>query len=396
MLRTMIKKEILDLKRDRKLLLGTIVLPFVLLPLIGIILYASIAVSPPVIEIINYNQSNLPYIQIISNYITRNGGTVIYNNTNTSIVPDAVIIFPNDFNINASNISRQTFVYEKILISSNQEASNLVNNAIGYLSYTLVYNRIERLINSSNLQHVVNPDDVINPLLVKNFVVTITGRNASQSQANLSEMARIITLVLFPSATPVIFYVTDGIVGEKERKTLESLLASPISINSFIFSKVIIAVILGVLSSLGDILGIVIFSSLMSFTFGLPLSLSTPFILIVILTYLLAVLLTAALSVILLLALGGSMRNMQVINFLILSFGLIASFSALFINVANLQSPLNLVLLIPYEQLSLSLLYFVSGSTFVSLSLLLGVFAVCVIILIVSSRLFNSERLLLK
>lgn len=90
------------------------------------------------------------------------------------------------------------------------------------------------------------------------------------------------------------------------------------------------------------------------------------------------------------------MRNMQVINFLILSFGLIASFSALFINVANLQSPLNLILLIPYEQLSLSLLYFVSGSTFISLSLLSGVLIVSVIILLVSSRLFNSERLLLK
>ncbi|ADX81572.1 ABC transporter permease [Saccharolobus islandicus] len=396
MLKTMIKKEIMDLRRDRKLLLGAIILPLILLPLIGIILYASIAVSPPVIEIVNHNQSNLPYVQAVSHYITQNGGTVIYNDSNASIIPDVVIIFPNDFNINASNISKQASVYVKILISSNQEASNLVNNALGNLSYSLVYSRTEFLINSSNLQRVVNPSDILRPLLVKNYVVTITGKKVPQSQANLSEIARIITLVLFPSATPVIFYVTDGIVGEKERRTLESLLASPISINSFIFSKVIIAIILGVLSSLGDILGVVLFSSLMSFTFGLPLSLSTSFILIVVLAYLLAVLLTAALSVVLLLALGGSMRNMQVINFLILSFGLIASFSALFINVANLQSPLNLILLIPYEQLSLSLLYFVSGSTFISLSLLSGVLIVSVIILLVSSRLFNSERLLLK
>ncbi|WP_432517995.1 ABC transporter permease [Saccharolobus islandicus] len=396
MLKTMIKKEIMDLRRDRKLLLGAIILPLILLPLIGIILYASIAVSPPVIEIVNHNQSNLPYVQAVSHYITQNGGTVIYNDSNASIIPDVVIIFPNDFNINASNISKQASVYVKILISSNQEASNLVNNALGYLSYSLVYSRTEFLINSSNLQRVVNPSDILRPLLVKKYAVTITGKNAPQSQANLSEIARIITLVLFPSATPVIFYVTDGIVGEKERRTLESLLASPISINSFIFSKVIIAIILGVLSSLGDILGVVLFSSLMSFTFSLPLSLSTSFILIVVLAYLLAVLLTAALSVVLLLALGGSMRNMQVINFLILSFGLIASFSALFINVANLQFPLNLILLIPYEQLSLSLLYFVSGSTFISLSLLSGVLIVSVIILLVSSRLFNSERLLLK
>jgi ABC-2 type transport system permease protein len=134
MLKTMIKKEIMDLRRDRKLLLGAIILPLILLPLIGIILYASIAVSPPVIEIVNHNQSNLPYVQAVSHYITQNGGTVIYNDSNASIIPDVVIIFPNDFNINASNISKQASVYVKILISSNQEASDLVNNALGYLS----------------------------------------------------------------------------------------------------------------------------------------------------------------------------------------------------------------------------------------------------------------------
>ncbi|WP_338603547.1 ABC transporter permease [Sulfolobus tengchongensis] len=394
MLSTMMKKELLDLRRDRRLILGAIVLPFILLPLIGIILYASVAVSPPVIEIVSYNQSNLHYVQLLSNYIERNGGIVFYNNTNGTI-PDAVIIFPKDFSQNVSNISRQAYVYVRFLLSSNQQASTLVNNALGYLSYNLVYNRTEYLIITSNL-HNVNPNDVLNPLLVKNIVVTITGQKASESQANLSEVARIITLVLFPSATPVIFYVTEGIVGEKERRTLESLLASPISINSFIISKVIIAIILGILSSLGDILGIILFSSLMSFTFALPISLSVSFILLVVLVYLLAVLLTAALNVLLLLALGGSMRNLQIINFLVLTFGLIASFSALFINVANLQFPLNLIMIIPYEQLSLSLLYFVSGSSLITLAIVLGTLAISVAILLISSRLFNSERLLLK
>lgn len=392
MIKTVLKKEFIDLKRDRKLVLGSIILPFILLPLIGIILYASLAVSPPIIEIVNHNESNMPYVDILSNYIKKNGGIVVYNTTN--VTPDVIIIFPHDFYNNVTNISRQAYLYVQVLISSNQEASNLVDNALSYFEYNIIYNRLEYIINISGLK--VSPSNIISPVLIETTSITISHQVVPQSQANLSELARIIALILFPSVTPVIFYVTEGIVGEKERRTLESLLASPISISSFIFSKVIMAIILGILSSLGDILGIFIFSSLMSFTLSISTTISLQFSLLIVAIYLLAVLLTAALSVILLIVLGGSIRNVQLINFLVLSFGLIASFSALFINVANLQFPVSLILLIPYEQLSLSLLYYVSGSQIISYILLGITLLISTIILLISTIMFNSERLLLK
>ena len=392
MIKTVLKKEFIDLKRDRKLVLGSIILPFILLPLIGIILYASLAVSPPIIEIVNHNESNMPYVDILSNYIKKNGGIVVYNTTN--VTPDVIIIFPHDFYNNVTNISRQAYLYVQVLISSNQEASNLVDNALSYFEYNIIYNRLEYIINISGLK--VSPSNIISPVLIETTSITISHQVVPQSQANLSELARIIALILFPSVTPVIFYVTEGIVGEKERRTLESLLASPISISSFIFSKVIMAIILGILSSLSDILGIFIFSSLMSFTLSISTTISLEFSLLIVAIYLLAVLLTAALSVILLIVLGGSIRNVQLINFLVLSFGLIASFSALFINVANLQFPVSLILLIPYEQLSLSLLYYVSGSQIISYILLGITLLISTIILLISTIMFNSERLLLK
>ena len=235
MIKTVLKKEFIDLKRDRKLVLGSIILPFILLPLIGIILYASLAVSPPIIEIVNHNESNMPYVDILSNYIKKNGGIVVYNTTN--VTPDVIIIFPHDFYNNVTNISRQAYLYVQVLISSNQEASNLVDNALSYFEYNIIYNRLEYIINISGLK--VSPSNIISPVLIETTSITISHQVVPQSQANLSEIARIIALVLFPSVTPVIFYVTEGIVGEKERRTLESLLASPISISSFIFSKVI-------------------------------------------------------------------------------------------------------------------------------------------------------------
>ncbi|MEM3856756.1 MAG: ABC transporter permease, partial [Saccharolobus sp.] len=115
MIKTVLKKEFIDLKRDRKLVLGSIILPFILLPLIGIILYASLAVSPPIIEIVNHNESNMLYVDILSNYITKNGGIVVYNTTN--VTPDVIIIFPHDFYNNVTNISRQAYLYVQVLIS---------------------------------------------------------------------------------------------------------------------------------------------------------------------------------------------------------------------------------------------------------------------------------------
>ncbi len=393
MIRIVLRKELLDIKRDRKLLLGSIILPLILLPLIGVILYASVAASPPVVEIINYNESNLPYIENITSYLRQEGIIVLYNSSN--VTPDAILVFPANFSYNVSHINRQATLQLSIIVSSNQQAINDIYNALSELDSNLVIQRVTTLINRSHIANLT-PREVLNPILVAQTTITVTHKVVPQSQANLGEIVRIVALVLFPSSTPVIFYVTDGIVGEKERRTLESLLASPISIRSFIFSKVIMSIILGILSSLGDIVGIIIFSSLLSFAFNTPITVSLPFLFIIVGIYLLTVLLTASLSVILLVGLGGSMRNVQLINFLVLGFGLIASFSALFVNVANVSFPFSLVLLIPYEQLSLSLLYYVAGLPFISIAIMLATLMVSILILLISSKLFNSERLLLK
>ncbi|WP_246252958.1 hypothetical protein [Acidianus brierleyi] len=73
MLRYLLSKEWLDVKRDRKLILGSIILPLLLLPLIGIIIFAAAVSQPPVVEIVNENYSNLPYVRNLESYIQSNG-----------------------------------------------------------------------------------------------------------------------------------------------------------------------------------------------------------------------------------------------------------------------------------------------------------------------------------
>ncbi|MEM0173729.1 MAG: ABC transporter permease, partial [Sulfolobaceae archaeon] len=152
MLRSILIKELLEIIRDKKLLIGTIILPFLMLPLIGGILFASISVQKPIIEIINNNPNNLPYVNFLKNYIINNGGYVIENDdNNTNQTPSIVIIFPNDFYINASSLNKQTYILLRIVISTNEIARNIVFNALYYLSYNISLQRISEISKMANL-----------------------------------------------------------------------------------------------------------------------------------------------------------------------------------------------------------------------------------------------------
>ncbi|MFP3217849.1 MAG: ABC transporter permease subunit [Acidianus sp.] len=391
MMKDLIKKEWTDVKRDRKLLLGSILLPLILLPLIGVILFAAIVSQPPVVDIINENYDNIKYVKELCSYIQGNGGIVYINSTQPA---DVEVIFPFCFYENISDINRTAIVYISYVISSRSSALQLVENGLYNILYNTSIQRIKYLESMSHTE--VSPSIIRDPLEVTLLYKLPTGEQASYQQSQFSQLARIVAIILFPAATPVIFFVSDSIMGEKERKTLESLLASPISSRAFIFSKLIISIILGLISSIGDLIGLVAFSLFAPYIIGESITFSVTFAILVIMVYLAMILLTASMSIIVLLLLGGSSRNVQIINFIITSFGMIASFSSLFLNFGDLSYPLSLILGIPYVQLVASIMFYVFGlieeSIFsISITLLASIF-----LLLLASRFLDSERLLLK
>jgi ABC-2 type transport system permease protein len=385
-------KEWTDVKRDRKLLLGSVLLPLVLLPLIGGILFAAAVTQPPVVEIINENVSNLKYVNYLVDYITSHGGLVYVNSS--PVLPDVKVVFPSQFYYNITNINRTASVEITYLISANSQAFDLVENGLYNILYNSSLNRIEQIEKISNVS--VPPQKIRDPLVVYIAYVQPTGKAASSSENNLAQLARIVAVILFPASTPVIFFVTDGILGEKERKTLESLLASPISAKSFIASKVAISMLLGIISSIGDVAGLVVFSLFAPFIVGASVSFSLSFVALTVVLYLLMVFLTASISVLILVLIGGSSKNVQIVNFLITSFGLVASFSSLLVNFGNLSFPLSTILLIPYVQIVASLLLYVFGLVQESIFYISGTIIACILLILISSRFLDSERLLLK
>lgn len=391
MILDILRKEWLDIKRDKKLILGSVLLPLILLPLVGIILFAAAVSQPPTIDIINQNVNNSKYVIQLSNYIRSNGGIVYINSSQPA---DIQIIFPYDFYQNLTSLNRTAIVYISYIISSRSDALSLVENGLYQILYNASLNRVNEIEKLAKVN--ISPSVIRDPLEVELLYKLPTGKATSQSQSQFSQLARVLTILLFPAATPVIYFVTDSIMGEKERRTLESLLASPISSRTFIFSKLVISLILGLISSIGDLVGLVLFSLFSPYIVGQGFRLDFQFTGLVILVYLLMILLTASMSIAILVLLGGSSRNVQIINFIITSFGMIASFSSLFINFANLTYPLSLIMGIPYVQLVASLLLYVFGLLQESIFSLSITFLVSILLLLLSSRFLDSERLLLK
>ncbi|WP_240938857.1 ABC transporter permease [Metallosphaera hakonensis] len=385
------RKEWIDLSRDRKILAVSILLPLLLLPLIGVIIYASVTSQPPTVGIVNNDSLNMPYVKDLENYVKSHGGIVYLNNF--SAVPDVEVIFPSSFASNISNIDRIATVREIVLISSQNSAQTIVNDGLYQILYNVSLSRISLLENRSHIN--VSPVTVREPLQVELGYIKPSKQVTSSSVDRLGQLARVISLILFPAATPVIFFLTDGILGEKERKTLESLLASPIAPIEFISAKLIISMALGALSSLGDLIGLVIFSIFAPFVVGGSAGVTASFSISVVVAYLLMILLTASISLMLLVIIGGSPRNVQIINFLITGFGMLASFSALILNFGSLGS-LSFILAIPYVQIVGGLLDGVFGLTNQMIELYVGTLAASILLLIISSRILNPERLLLR
>ncbi|MEM4759127.1 MAG: ABC transporter permease subunit, partial [Desulfurococcaceae archaeon] len=93
----------------------------------------------------------------------------------------------------------------------------------------------------------------------KTEVVTLTGEAAPSELEFKGVMTRLLIMVLSFVVVPASSFVIDGIIGERERKTIEFLLVSPASLNSIIYSKMIVATLLGLIVAVVDAFSVMIY-----------------------------------------------------------------------------------------------------------------------------------------
>jgi ABC-2 type transport system permease protein len=410
--RVLMWKELTDLMRDRKTIFTSILLPLIMLPLIGLLGVALVSQQPVLIAIVDLDRSTYrnPYLNItftskwLVNNLTETLERYGYNYTltdNASIVRnpdvDVVVIIPSGFSKNATllNITAKIKIYKRAGVQAADRAEWTINSVINYVSTKLSDAKIKaigRLLNKT-----IIPSAIRTPIQTHVELVTISGVPAKPGFELRVTFARILVLALSFVVTPASSYVIDGIIGERERKTIELLLASPATLNTIVYSKMFAATILGLITAVADAMGLVAYMFLLSMASGVAFGLIVDPLLLLIhsVTAFFTILATITIALPFITRTRG-IRSASNIAGIITTIGVVFFFTGFFVDYIRLEPTILYPLyIIPFTHSILVIQSYMLGYVLRSIIHLAVLASISVIMLIVSSKTINEEKLLI-
>ncbi|MEM2025006.1 MAG: ABC transporter permease subunit, partial [Desulfurococcaceae archaeon] len=256
-LRALLWKEAKEICRDKKLVLTTIFFPLISLSAIGMLTAILIQFQPVVISIVNEDrESNELSALILSKMTTHlaNQGNFVLNQEDIAIALgnfsiDFIVVIPREFSANLTSFDRvayielikRTGVPEERLNKAEQDIRGLIEALSGQISEL----KIEEIAIRSGLSNY-SLHAIRSPLQVKAPIyISPSGEQAKPEDIIRPFIAKLLILSLSFIVTPASSFIVDSIVGERERKTMEMLLVTPVSVWEIFASKVIAASIIG-------------------------------------------------------------------------------------------------------------------------------------------------------
>ncbi len=408
-IKPLIKKEFLELVRDYKSLAILAVLPLVMMPTLAVFNTYLQTLETGVIYIDNQDGSE-GYIgdlkidsTYVVNYIVRelkqrdpNIVVVVGEVPDTAI--DVILTIPDRFSYNLTSFSERATA--KVMRApqspkADRIASQLYS-ALWALSENVSRLKIIELGRSAGID--IDPQAIRDPVvIVVTSYIAPTGETISIEQAVKVMIARLLAFSLIFVATPSITYVVDSILGEKERKTIEILLTTPLSKKGLIAAKAFTSSIVGLFAAAIDVVAVLMFLIILSRGFELSGALVDPVLLLIngLVVYS-TILATLSLSMPVIIR-SGTMRTAQISSSVITILASAIFFSVLFVDILKLPQNIQAVLmLIPYTHSVLSIQKFAYGDiagSFIHIALLISL---SIVLLVLSSRILNEEKMLVK
>jgi ABC-2 type transport system permease protein len=270
-------KELREYTRDKKAVITTVLLPPLALIAMGVVTVLLAIQKPLVISIISEDGGNeaSQLLNMLTSELGKAGYVVLKmdNLTEARLNPqiDLIVVIPQNFTDNATSWDRVAYIriYKRAGISGEQVdmAENRVRGVLASFSSSLSARKIRELAQMANITVDINA--VRNPVQVEVPVyVGVHGEPARVEDVWKPFIARLLILSFSFIVTPATTYIIDGIVGERERKTMEMLIASPLGVTEFIAAKTIAASIVGLLSALSDLLGLYLYTSSLAYLVG--------------------------------------------------------------------------------------------------------------------------------
>jgi len=377
-LRTVIWKELIDIGRDRRALALMILIPLVGLPLMALIASGLSSAQVVTVYFAVLDNKSYPIVNWLSSQLRQDALqqglnlNITISSAPPSGVYDVEVIIPYGFYENLSKLDGVAVMIVRSMVGNyaSQEAMSLISSIVSQLSGQIVVERVEELAKLANVSIV--PSQLLNPIQLSSGYYLPSGAAATQQQVQLSFSVRLLEFSLFFVVNPAIVLVTDSFLGEKERKTLEVLLSSPIPKESLVLGKLTSAAVMGFVIALADSGGVIIYFLMLA---GYGLRLTPTLLLLNLVDAAVLVFMTSALVTPIILR-SPSIRAAQASSYAVMMVALGIYFSALFVNVQSLPAFLKVLLLaIPFTEASTALTSFVLGQaalTAVYIAIMLG------------------------
>ena len=392
----MVWRELLDLWRDKRTLVSVVLLPIVGLPglalLTGLLASAQSVTVLVVVEDPGASDIAGQLASMIADRVEAMGSRCLVKVAGEAVPGDydLVVVVPEGFSANLSRLDgRAVLIVSRGLGQAADIAYRALLDSLGELSGRIVVSRIDRLASLAGVP--VDPRGLLNPIVVRESFHAAGGAPATGAQARVAFTARILEFAMFFVVNPAIVYVSDSIIGERERRTLERLLATPLPRRTLLAGKMLAATVLGLASSLVDAAGVLAFFRLsgmsLDATLGLALAWASAAALVILATAALAALVSS---------MSPSVRSAQNTSLLIVMAALSVYFASLAVDLSRLPPHVSIPLqLLPFTHAALAVHLYALGdaSGFLLHIAILGVYSLA--LLWAAARVFEAERIVL-
>ncbi len=409
MLYPIIWKELRDMLRDIRTLAAIALMPLIMMPLMGMSSIYVQNLQPGTVIINDNDQSScvIGGVKISSEELVNsltiaflNSGFKVLHNLSSdnisNISPDLIVTIPHGFIKNATSLNATAYleVSENVASSKSQEAIGILNSVVSEFSHKLSASKVLYLSELASVK--IEVDAILSPVKTAVTLVGPSGRRASYEETLRIAMAKILAFSLIFVTTPSIAYITDSIVGEKERKTFEALLATPLPRWSIIIGKTLSTSVIGLITGMTDAAGLLLFFTLPSLTYGVNMIqyLTPQLIFIHSLAVYLSVL--ASLAIILPIVIrSGSYRVAQAFSLIVISLASIIFFLALYIDIDKVEPlPRYLLYFIPFTHaVGMIEATVVSNATLAIIHTSVIILTI-IALLYLSLKLFSEERII--
>jgi ABC-2 type transport system permease protein len=408
-------KEVKELVRDPKILLGMIIVPLIMFPLMGFAIQTSMETAEESIEqtsigLINQDQGPIAeglkiYLELFNFTVTSLDDLSI--NQAIAQVQDSnitnLIIIPSGFSQNITKGGTATLtVYTPFrggggIAGSTQ--SSTINNLLYSFENGIVNQRIKEGFPESNSTEILNPITLSEKSIVKGRSANVSpdvlfGLMISQSTIMPVGMMTLLIFAMQLAATAV--------ASEKEEKTLETLLTLPINRTMILAGKLTGSIIVAVVGAVAYLIGFSYYMT--SFTGMIPtgsVDLAAIGLAPTIASYaILGVSLFMALLSALALAISLSVfaedvRGAQALVGPLSILFVFPMIFTMFTDITALPFPLSIILLaIPFTHPMLAANVSFTGNYVAAIGGIAYMASFTIVVLYIASRLFGTEKIL--